>query len=56
MYTKKIFRKHFLNYLGPLNFNAVPLYPEKNIVSNVNKKSNYMIYNNFIVEWLLSEL
>jgi len=38
--TKKNIGKKFVDYLGPINFNAMPFELKKNIVNNVNK-NNY---------------
>jgi len=54
-YTNKSFGKKFVDYLGPTNFNSLPLYLKKNIAINVNKY-NFITNKKAIVNYLLNEL
>jgi len=42
----------FVDYLGSINFNAMPLELKKNIVNNVYQ-NNYVFKKRTIVNWLL---
>lgn len=55
-YIKKFTGKHFLDFLRPSNFNAMPLYLKQCIFNNANKISNYIVNKNSIVNWLFSKL
>lgn len=45
----------FVDYLGSINFNAMPFELKKNIVKNVYK-NNYEFKKRTIVNWLLLNL
>ena len=54
-YTKKNIGNKFVDYLGSINFNAMPLELKKNIVNNVYK-NDYVFKKKTIVNWLLLNL
>lgn len=53
---KKKVGKHFLDYLGPINFNSLPYVLKRTYFFNMNKKSGYQINKKLLITWLLSEL
>jgi len=55
-YTRKSIGNKFLDYLGPINFNAMPLYLKKYTFNNVKKSNNYKTNKKAIVHCLLLEL
>lgn len=56
-YTNKQFSQKFIDYLGPVMYNSLPLNIKKNIVDHYTSKSNNIKFIKIIIKnWLLSEI
>jgi len=53
-YTKNNIENKFVDYLGPINVNSMPLYLKKSILNNV--KINYEFKKKTIVNWFFTKL
>lgn len=54
-YTKKSIGNKFVDYVGPTNYNAMPL-DLKKLIYNIISINNYDFRKKNTVHWLLSEL
>jgi len=56
-YTNKQFSQKFIDYLGPVMYNSLPLNIKKNIFDHYTSKTNIIKFIKLIIKnWLLSEI